>query len=369
MRYIDEFRDPQKAQGLLDKIHRETRADRSYRVMEFCGGHTHVIARYGLKGLLPENITLIHGPGCPVCVLPSARIQMALDLARTREVRLAIYGDCLRVPGSRGQTLESAKAAGADIDIIQSPRQILQWARQPSKKPIIFLAIGFETTTPASAHLAEALLSEGHEHVSLLVNHVLTPPAIECLLDDPLTQLDGLIGPAHVSVVIGLRDYETLVARFSIPVVVAGFEPLDLLQALLMLIRQINRNAHCLENEFTRAVAPAGNRLARSAIERVFELREDFEWRGLGRIPRSALRLKQNFSVLDAELRYGLMEHPATDHRACECASILRGQKAPEDCRVFGTACTPETPLGACMVSSEGACAAHFRYERKSLRA
>lgn len=365
MKFVEEFRDPQSAQGLIGEIQRLVRPDRQYRFMEFCGGHTHAIARHGLKALLPPNVVLIHGPGCPVCILPSGRIEMALDLCRHRpEVRLHVYGDCLRVPGTRGQTLESARAEGARVELVHSPREVLERARQDPRSQHVFLAIGFETTAPATAYLAQSILEEGFEHISLIVNHVLTPPAISALLVDPRTQIDGIIGPAHVSVVIGYRAYLTVAEAYQCPIVVTGFEPLDLLDSLVRLVRQVNQEKAQLENQFSRAVSADGNLRAQAIMAKFFEIRPEFEWRGLGMIRDSALRLRDEYPQLDAEQRFSLVERPAEDHRACECAAVLRGQIQPEACRVFGTACTPETPLGACMVSSEGACAAHYRYGR-----
>jgi len=337
--------------------------------MEFCGGHTHAISRYGLADLLPANVRLIHGPGCPVCVLPIGRVDQAIRLATERGVILCTYADTMRVPASDNLTLMRARAGGADVRMIYSTQDALKIARDNPERQVVFFAIGFETTTPPTAVAVKQAVAESLKNFSILCNHVLTPAAMHAILNvEGGVALDGFIGPAHVSTVIGSQPYEVFAADYAKPVVIAGFEPLDVMQAILMLIRQINRqrNNGCavVENEFTRAVTREGNRKARALVAEVFELREVFEWRGLGSVPHSALKLRPAFAEYDAELRFGVEYVAVPDHKACECAAILRGEKSPQQCKIFGTVCTPENPVGSCMVSSEGACAAHYSYGR-----
>ncbi len=365
MKYLSEFRDSNTARQLAESIRREAQADQIYRFMEFCGGHTHAISRYGLNDLLPANVRMIHGPGCPVCVLPIGRIDQAIRLALDMEVILCAYGDCLRVPGSDQLSLLKAKAQGADIRMIYSPRDALTLAEQHPEKEIVFLAIGFETTTPPTAAVVREAHSLGVRNFSILCCHVLTPPAIRAILDSADNiPLDGLIGPAHVSTIIGTRPYETFARDDRKPVVVAGFEPLDVLQAIRMLIRQVNTGRSEVENEFIRAVDRNGNQKAQTLMHEIFELRDEFEWRGLGTLTHSALKLRAEYAPFDAENRFQLAYQPVPDHKSCECAAILRGIKNPQDCKLFGKVCSPENPLGSCMVSSEGACAAHYSYGR-----
>jgi len=366
MKHHAEYRDPEVAARVIDRIHQTVDPSRHYRFMEFCGGHTHAISRFGLHGLLPQNVQMIHGPGCPVCVLPIGRLDMAIAMAMQPGVILCCYGDTLRVPGSDGNSLQKARADGADVRMVYSAGEALAIAEQCPSQDVIFFAIGFETTTPPTAHLLLEIRRRGLTRVSVLCNHVLTPPAIRSILEDSAEGpgLDGLVGPAHVSVVIGSAPYHPLAESYKMPIVIAGFEPLDVLQAILMLIRQVNDGRHTVENEYTRAVVPGGNLRALEAMQETFEVRDSFEWRGLGSIPASGLRLSKSYADLDAERRYSMEYQTVADHKAWECAAVLRGQREPKDCKVFGTACTPETPLGACMVSSEGACAAYFTYGR-----
>ena len=370
MKYVDEFRDPELARQVSARLHAEADPARGYRFMEFCGGHTHALARHGVLDLLPPNLRMIHGPGCPVCVLPVGRIDMALRLALDSGVLLCTYADVLRVPASGGVSLQRARAMGADVRAVLSPADVLRLAREHPEREVVFLAIGFETTTPPTALLVEQAAAEGLRNLSLLVNHVLTPAAIAHMLaaarsaDDGTPPLDGFVGPAHVSVVIGSAPYEPAARDWGKPVVIAGFEPLDLLQAILMLVRQVNEGRAEVENQYRRAVTRAGNRRAQDLMAEVFELRESFEWRGLGEVPRSALRLRPAHAAFDAEIRFGLDYRAVADHKQCACADILRGASHPSDCRLFATVCTPENPLGSCMVSSEGACAAHYTYGR-----
>jgi hydrogenase expression/formation protein HypD len=363
--YIDEFRDGGLARGMAAAIAREARTDRDYRLMEFCGGHTHAISRYGLIDLLPPNLRLIHGPGCPVCVLPIGRIDQAISLARDAGVILCTYADALRVPASDHQSLLKARALGADIRMVYSTADALRIAREQPSREVVFLALGFETTAPATAAALRQARADGLGNFSVLCNHVLTPPAMQAILASAgAVALDGFVGPAHVSTVIGSAPYEPVARDYAKPVVIAGFEPLDLLRAIHMLIVQINQGRAEVENEFTRAVTRDGNRKAIDLVAEVFDLRDSFEWRGLGTVPRSALRLAAGYARFDAERRFRAPYVSVPDHKACECAAVLRGAKRPEQCRIFGTACTPATPIGSCMVSSEGACAAHYTYGR-----
>lgn len=368
MKYIAEFRDGELAQGLARAIGAAARPDRQYRLMEFCGGHTHAISRYGLQDLLPGNVRMIHGPGCPVCVLPIGRIDSAIALATQHDVILCTYADTLRVPASGGLSLMKAKAGGADIRMVYSCDDALRVAQEHPDREVVFFAIGFETTTPPTAAIILRAQQLRLSNFSVLCNHVLTPAAMVHIMEsqgDPAAvAIDGFVGPAHVSTVIGSAPYEAFVARYRRPVVIAGFEPLDVIQSILMLIHQINDGRAQVENEFTRAVTREGNRKAQALCAQVFELRETFDWRGLGEVPLSALKIRPEFAQFDAELRYRVGYHQVPDHKACECAAILRGHKHPQNCKVFGTGCTPDHPLGACMVSSEGACAAHYTYGR-----
>ena len=370
MKYVDAFRDGELARGIAAAIAREASPARRYAFMEFCGGHTHAISRYGLADLLPPQVRMIHGPGCPVCVLPIGRIDQAIRLALDEGVTLCTYADTLRVPASAGLTMLRARAQGADICMVYSAAEALALARREPGRQVVFFAIGFETTTPPTALLIRQAAALGLANFSVLCCHVLTPPAIAAILDAPEARapggvaLDGFIGPAHVSTVIGSRPYARFAAEYEKPVVIAGFEPLDVMQAILMLVRQVNDGRAEVENEFTRAVTDDGNLKAQALMADVFALRESFEWRGLGVLPRSALRIHERYAAFDAEARFGLVYVPVADHKACECGPILRGVKAPLDCKLFGTVCTPDTPMGACMVSSEGACAAHYTYGR-----
>lgn len=364
MKYVDEFRDGELAKNIAANITREASAAAGYRLMEFCGGHTHAISRYGLIDLLPSSVRMIHGPGCPVCVLPIGRIDQAIQLAR-EHIILCTYADTMRVPASDNQSLMRAKASGADVRMIYSTQDALKIARNNPKKQIVFLAIGFETTTPPTAVAVKQAAAEGMNNFSILCNHVLTPSAIHAILAlKGSVSLDGFVGPAHVSTVIGSKPYEPFANDYGKPVVIAGFEPLDMLQAILMLVRQINEKRAEVENEFTRAVTRVGNLKAQALVAEVFERREEFEWRGLGRVPHSALKLRQEYAAFNAELKFNLDYVAVPDHKACECAAILRGTKPPQACKLFASVCTPANPIGSCMVSSEGACAAHYSYGR-----
>jgi len=370
VRYIEEFRDGDLARTLGAAITREAATGREYRLMEFCGGHTHAISRYGIADLLPDNVRMIHGPGCPVCVLPIGRIDLGIKLALERRVILCTYGDCLRVPASDGLSLLKAKARGADIRMVYSAGDAVRIAQSNPDREVVFFAIGFETTTPPTAIALRDAQRAKVSNFSVLCNHVLTPAAITAILNteeaygDDRVLLDGFIGPAHVSTVIGSRPYEPIAEEYSKPVVISGFEPLDVMQSILMLVRQLNDGRCEVENEFTRAVTRDGNAKALRIVAETFEVRPTFEWRGLGEIPHSALRLRDAFRPWDAEAKFGLTYRAVPDNKACECGAILRGEKHPRDCKLFGTVCTPENPVGSCMVSSEGGCAAHYTYGR-----
>jgi len=370
MRYVDEYRDGGLARALAGAIRRAADPGKRYHFMEFCGGHTHAISRYGIEDLLPESVRMIHGPGCPVCVLPIGRIDMAIRLAQHPEVTLCTYGDLMRVPGSRGTSLLRAKAAGADIRMVYSTLDAVRIAQEEPAREVVFFAIGFETTTPPTALAIRLAAQQRLRNFSVFCNHVLTPSAIQNILESPdvrelgRVRIDGFIGPAHVSTVIGTEPYAFFAEEFEKPVVIAGFEPLDVMQAILMLIAQVNEGRHEVENQYVRAVKPGGNAMAKAEVADIFELRKSFEWRGLGLVPYSGLRLKQEYVHYDAERRFDIEDIRARDNPACECGAILRGVKKPVDCKLFGTVCTPETPMGSCMVSAEGACAAHWTYGR-----
>ena len=368
--FITDFRDKDKAQTLVRQIAAEAKPEKKYRFMEFCGGHTHVLARWGLQELLPSNIRMIHGPGCPVCVLPVGRVDMALELALEKGVVLCTYADMMRVPGSNGKTLFKAKAQGADVRMVYSPMDALKLAKDNPDKEIVFFAIGFETTTPPTAVALKSSRAQGLKNFSVVCSHVLTPSAMTHIMrmhgKDAAPFLDGLVGPAHVSTIIGEKPYRDFVDEWHIPIVICGFEPLDMLMSILMLVRQVNEGAARVENEFDRAVPVDGNPTAIALMKEVFALRDKFAWRGLGELPQSALALSEAYAEFDAEKRFCLVDRFVPDNKACACGEILRGEKEPRDCKAFGTVCTPIHPIGACMVSSEGACAAYFSYQSRS---
>jgi len=382
MKYIDEFRQQNLAKQLAGAIAQAVDPNRHYRLMEFCGGHTHAIFRYGVQDLMPTNVEFIHGPGCPVCVLPIGRIDNAIQLVEQHDVILCTYADLVRVPGSAGSrpaaalppsvavatgrnSLLKAKAAGGDIRMIYSTQDALKIARDNPCKQVVLFAIGFETTTPPTAVAIKQAQAEGLSNFSVFCNHVLTPAAMQAILDAPEpVQIDAFLGPSHVSSVIGCKPYETFAEHYGKPIVIAGFEPLDVMQSALMLIRQLNDGRHEVENEYTRAVTRDGNLKAQALVSEVLELRPEFEWRGLGLIANSALKLKETYADFDAERRFDMPAIQASDVKGCECPAILRGAKKPQDCKLLGTVCTPENPMGSCMVSSEGACAAYWSYGR-----
>ncbi len=364
MKYVDEYRSAELARGLAAEIASLVRPDERVRIMEVCGGHTHSIYRHGLEDLLPDEIELVHGPGCPVCVIPMGRVDDAIAIAETDGVTLATFGDMMRVPGARGSLLE-AKARGADVRMVYSPLDALALARREPDRHVCFLAIGFETTAPATAVTLRRARLDGVRNFSVFCNHVLIEPPLRALLQDPGLQVDAFIGPGHVSSVVGTDVYEFIATEHGRPVVVSAFEPIDLLQAIAMILRQRAEGRCQVENQYTRVVRPEGNRLALDAIDETMEVRDDFEWRGLGVIPRSGLRVRETLADLDAERIFVLPGARVEDPKACRCGEVLTGRIKPWECGVFGTACTPERPLGTCMVSSEGACAAFFAYGRQ----
>ncbi len=374
MKYIEEFRNAAVAKALASSIAAIAAPSRHYRLMEFCGGHTHTIHRYGLVGMLPKHVELIHGPGCPVCVLPIGRIDKAIALANLPNVILCSYGDMLRVPGSNRHSLLQAKARGADVRMVYSVDDALHIATKNPNKEVVFFAIGFETTTPPTAAIILQAKQLKLINFSVFCNHVLTPVAMDNLLqaqhqEEQPVNLDGFIGPAHVSILIGSQAYEVVSKKYHKPIVISGFEPLDVLQSILMLIEQINANQHEVLNQYTRAVTEQGNLLSQALVDEVLMLRKTFEWRGLGNIPDSGLQIRPQYSNYDAEQRFNLPDSPGLEHKQCDCGAILRGIKKPMDCKLFESVCTPENPLGACMVSSEGACAAVYAYGRGSIPA
>ena len=375
MRYIRGFREGAAAAALAKLLVAEVDPKREYHLMEFCGGHTHAIFRYGVEDLLPANIRLVHGPGCPVCVLAVPRLDAAIELAGQPNVTLVSYGDMLRVPASRRRSLLKARAQGADVRMAYSALEALDVAAAHPERQVVFFAIGFETTTPATAYLILEARRRGLSNFSVYCNHVVTPAAIQSILDSPevrewgRVRVDGFIGPSHVSAVIGSQPYEYFAEEYQRPVVIAGFEPLDVLQAVRMLVQQLNAGRACVENQFTRGVSREGNRKAQRLVAEVLELRPSFEWRGLGSLPYSGLRIKSAYAEFDAERRFRMQFQPVPENAACQCPAIIRGVKKPTDCTIFGTACTPRNPIGSCMVSAEGACAAYYKYRRGAVQA
>ena len=365
MKYVDEYRDPELARSMAAEVER-VGAGRPLKIMEVCGGHTHTIYKHGIEDVLPRNIDLIHGPGCPVCVLPMGRVDDAIAIARTDGVIFTTFGDMMRVPGSKGSLLD-VKAEGADVRFVYSPLDALKLARQNPDREVVFFAIGFETTAPSTAITLQRAQAEGIKNFSVFCNHVTIIPAMKAILDSPGLRLDGFIGPGHVSMVIGMRPYTFVARDHRKPVVISGFEPLDIIQSVLMIVRQIEEGRAAIENQYARVVRPEGNVKALEAMARTMELRPFFEWRGLGFITHSALKLRREYAAWDAELRFEVPGIRVADPKACQCGEVLKGVIKPWECRVFGTACTPETPIGTCMVSSEGACAAYFNYGRFSM--
>ena len=359
MKYVDEFREPQLIRHAADEI-RRLAADRGHvRLMEVCGGHTHAIYRFGIEELLPRNVELIHGPGCPVCVLPMGRIDAALTLAREQGVLLTTFGDVMRVPGRDGSPLQQM-ARGVDVRMVYSPLDALELARRHPDRHVVFFAIGFETTAPSTALTVLRAQQLNVTNFSVLSNHVTIVPAIRAVLDSPDMRLDGFIGPGHVSTVIGCRPFEFIARHYRQPVVIAGFEPLDVLQSIVMLLRQLRDARAEVENQYKRAVPRDGSAAALRAIGAVFQLRTFFEWRGLGSISQSALKIRDEYAAWDTERRFSLPAVDVADPVAAQCGEVLKGALKPQQCKLFGRECTPEQPVGALMVSSEGACAAYY---------
>jgi hydrogenase expression/formation protein HypD len=362
MRFVDEYRDPAAARALVSRI-TELADGQEFKFMEVCGGHTHTIYRHGIEHVLPANIELVHGPGCPVCVIPMGRVDDAISVAKEPGVIFTSFGDMMRVPGSNGNLLK-AKAEGADVRFLYSPLDALRIAADNPDRDVVFFAVGFETTAPSTAVTVLAARARKLTNFSVFSNHVTIVPPIKAILESPDLRLDGFLGPGHVSTVIGQRPYRFVPAQYGKPIVTAGFEPLDILQAIAMLLAQI-RDGRCeVENQYVRVVREEGNPKALQILGDVFELRPHFEWRGLGFISQSALRLRPEFAMFDAERRYQLPGIRVADPKACQCGEVLKGVIKPWECKVFGTACTPETPIGTCMVSSEGACAAYYNFGR-----
>ncbi len=365
MKYVDEFRNAAVARAIAAEIAEIATPGQRYKLMEICGGHTHTIYRHGIKDLLPEGVELVHGPGCPVCVLPMGRVDDGIAIAERTEVIFTCFGDMMRVPGSKGSLLE-IKAQGADIRMVYSPLDALRIARENPQREVVFYAIGFETTAPSTALTLQRAKREGLTNFSVFCNHVTIVPPVRALLDSPDLRLDAFIGPGHVSTVVGCRPYEFLPRDYGKPVVVAGFEPLDLLQSILMLMRQLTQGRCEVENQYSRVVPWEGNLAALRSMAEVFTVRPFFEWRGLGFIAQSALGISPAYAAFDAEVRFAARGVRVADPKACQCGEVLKGVLKPWQCKVFGTACTPEQPLGALMVSSEGACAAYYTFGRTS---
>jgi hydrogenase expression/formation protein HypD len=366
MKYVDEFRDPELARVLVSEIKKlveqvEFVKQRPIQLMEFCGGHTHTIFRYGIEQLLPKCIELVHGPGCPVCVLPMGRVDDCVALAQRPEVIFTTFGDAMRVPGSKKSLLQ-AKADGADVRMVYSPLDALQLAHKNKDKEVIFFALGFETTMPSTALTVLQAEADGLDNFSLFCNHITTVPTIKAILDSPGMQLDGFVAPGHVSMVVGEQPFHFVAEKYKKPIVITGFEPLDILQSIWLLLKQIVEKRYEVENQYARVVGSEGNSPGLSAISQVFELREFFEWRGLGSIDHSGVKIKDEYARFDAERKFPVPNIRIADPKSCQCGEVLKGVIKPWQCKVFGTSCTPETPMGALMVSSEGACAAYYNF-------
>lgn len=366
MKYVDEFRDGQKARVLIKEIESLVSTmtmppERPLYIMEVCGGHTHSIFRYGLEGMLPKEIELIHGPGCPVCVLPMGRVDDCVSIAENPKVIFATFGDAMRVPGSKKSLLQ-AKAEGTDVRMVYSPMDALTLARKNPDREVVFFGLGFETTMPSTALTILQAEAEGIENFSVFCNHITIVPTIKAILDSPGLQLDGFLGPGHVSMVIGTAPYEFIAKFYNKPMVVAGFEPLDILQSIWMVLKQIKEGRSEIENQYSRIVPDGGNAAALQAVSKVYELRQFFEWRGLGSIDHSGVKLRDEYARYDAEQKFAIPNLKIADPKSCQCGEVLKGVIKPWQCKVFGSACTPEKPLGALMVSSEGACAAYYQY-------
>ncbi|HET7564330.1 MAG TPA: hydrogenase formation protein HypD [Gemmatimonadaceae bacterium] len=363
MKFVDEFRNAELGRSVSQQIGALVDPTHHYKIMEVCGGHTHTIYRYGVSDLLPPNVELVHGPGCPVCVIPMGRIDDAIAVARTPNVIFTCFGDMMRVPGSSGTLLE-AKAEGADVRMVYSPLDALRIAKQSPDREVVFFAVGFETTAPSTALTLMRARAEGIRNFFCFCNHVTIIPPLRALLESPDLRLDGFIGPGHVCTIVGARPFEFIPAEYGKPVVISGFEPLDMLYSVYMILRQLSDGRCEVENQYTRVVPYDGNPQAFRVLSEVFELRPHFEWRGLGFISQSGLKLSDAYRDFDAELRYTVPGVRIADPKACQCGEVLKGVIKPWECKVFGTACTPEHPIGTCMVSAEGACAAYYNFGR-----
>jgi hydrogenase expression/formation protein HypD len=361
MKYIDEYREAGSVQPLAEAIRRVT--TRPWTIMEVCGGQTHTIVKFGLDELLPAGVTLVHGPGCPVCVTPVELIDQAVEIAARPEVIFCSFGDMLRVPGS-GRSLLEVKAAGGDVRIVYSPLDALTVAQQNSEKEVVFFAVGFETTAPANAMAVAQARRLGLRNFSILVSHVLVPPAMEAILSSCDNRVQGFLAAGHVCTVMGYTEYEPIAAKYHVPIVVTGFEPLDILQGIYLCVRQLEEGRAEVENQYARSVRRAGNEPAQQLIREVFHI-VPRKWRGVGEIPQSGLALRDDFAAFDAERRFGLAQMVAEESSECIAGEVLRGIRKPHQCEAFGTRCTPEHPLGAPMVSSEGACAAYYSYRKR----
>ncbi|WP_457627019.1 hydrogenase formation protein HypD [Persephonella sp.] len=364
--YLKDFRDAKRIKALAKLIEKEV--SRPINIMEVCGGHTHTIMKYGLNQILPPEIEFVHGPGCPVCIMPKERIDHAIALVQDESNIVATLGDMIRVPGSKS-SLQKERARGKNVRMLYAPFDVLKIAKENPDKNVIYFAIGFETTTPMTAALIERVLRERIKNVFFHINHVLVPPPIKAIMDSGEAKIDAFIGPAHVSVITGAQMYQEIVDLYKTPVVIAGFEPVDIMESVLWIVRQFNEGRAEVENQYRRAVTWEGNTKARQMIYKYMEPRETFRWRGIGDIPYSALKLKDEYAELDAEIKFAdiLPDEPIDDHKLCICGDILKGIAKPYDCRVFGKSCTPQNPLGSCMVSSEGACAAYYKYGKLEL--
>lgn len=366
-----EFKDEAKVKALERRIKEDIeKLGREVYIMEFCGGHTHSIMKYGIDELLKRYVRFVHGPGCPVCVMPMQRIDLAIELAKIPNAVLCTYGDLLRVPGSNRKSLLNLRSEGYDVRMVYSCLDTLKIAQENPQKEVIFFAIGFETTTPQTAVLIQKAKAMGLKNLSVVCNHVITPAAIQHILNSPeireigKVRIDAFIGPGHVSVIIGTKPYHYFAEEFQKPVVISGFEPVDVMQSVYMIVRQIKEGRAMVENQYTRFVSYEGNSKAQKLVSEVFELRKEFEWRGLGIVPYSALKIRGSYEDFDAERRFTVELPKPKEHPACICGKVIRGVALPTDCKLFGTVCTPSNPLGSCMVSSEGACAAYFKYKR-----
>jgi hydrogenase expression/formation protein HypD len=373
MKYIDEFRDREKATVLTKEIEGLVASmplakERPIHIMEVCGGHTHSIFRYGVEGMLPKEVELVHGPGCPVCVLPMGRVDDCVAIAEQPGVIFTTFGDAMRVPGSRKSLLQ-AKADGADIRMVYSPMDALEIARKNPEREVVFFGLGFETTMPSTALTVLQAEAEGIGNFSVFCNHITIVPTLKAILESPDLNLDGFLGPGHVSMVIGTAPYEFIARFYKKPMVVAGFEPLDVLQSIWMVLKQIKEGRADIENQYLRVVPDEGNQAALDAVARVYELRDFFEWRGLGSIDHSGVKLRAEYARFDAEEKFALPNLTVEDPKSCQCGEVLKGLIKPWQCKLFGTACTPETPLGALMVSSEGSCSAYYQYGGVKTRA